>query len=111
MMTHQPVVHGDPGLQPERTALAWERTTLSLAVICLLFLRWTDTLGVIAFAPTVLALVVAAHLRLRHRQRARRAAAAIASERGVADVSSALTLTVAVVATALLGIAIIGVHA
>jgi uncharacterized membrane protein YidH (DUF202 family) len=60
-----------PGLQPERTALSWERSTIGLLAIgAVLLLRQTGTLAVgrtlLATATMLLALLV---LGLGHRRR------------------------------------------
>jgi hypothetical protein len=63
----------DPGLQPERTRLAWRRTTLSSTVAALLAMRTTLHGGVSATAVTVcvlcgalwLCFLLIAHRRVR----------------------------------------------
>jgi putative membrane protein len=64
---------GKPGLQPERTALSWERSTLGLlAISAVLLLRQTGTPAagrtLLAATAALLALLV---LALGHRRRRR----------------------------------------
>jgi uncharacterized membrane protein YidH (DUF202 family) len=63
----------DPGLQPERTALAWRRTALALVAGSLLGLRALPTLLgsaglVMAAAGVILALAVLATAHRRYRR-------------------------------------------
>ncbi|WP_043668101.1 DUF202 domain-containing protein [Clavibacter michiganensis] len=67
----------DPGLQPERTALAWRRTALALVVGSLLGLRVLPALlgvaGLVVAAAgviTALAVLASAHRRYRRVHRA-----------------------------------------
>jgi len=75
MMSEQPGGHGrpprDPGLQPERTALAWQRTALSMGAAVLVVVRLTvGSLGAIALAVLVFcvahAAVVFGHAQRRY---------------------------------------------
>ncbi|HMH58515.1 MAG TPA: DUF202 domain-containing protein [Galbitalea sp.] len=66
----------DPGMQPERTALAWRRTALAMAAGSLVALRvfpaslglWAVVPAAIAFAISVV-VFVSAHLRYRRNHR------------------------------------------
>jgi len=72
-VTPPPLIHGDPGLQPERTTLAWTRTTVSFAVSSAILLRWLPHYGVLVV--TLILLLVAMALGIYVSQAARHRAA------------------------------------
>lgn len=50
----------DPGLQPERTVLAWGRTLLAIGVIGVSYLRWLPHFGAWTVLLSLLAIGIAA---------------------------------------------------
>jgi uncharacterized membrane protein YidH (DUF202 family) len=88
----------DPGLQAERTELAWRRTQLSLLVVACLAMRGQDQ------AVTLLALVSAALLWLGQRRRYRRSLAMLRDERGRARLLTVLATGLALLTLALLAL-------
>jgi len=62
----------DPGLQPERTLLAWQRTVLALAVAVAAGVRFAAPLvgaAAVIFGAVGLALTLAAYIGVRYRYR------------------------------------------
>lgn len=63
-------LHDDPGLQPERTSLAWTRTVVAMLVASAVLLRWSGVYGPavlgIAGVLFVLAIVVVSTQRRRY---------------------------------------------
>jgi uncharacterized membrane protein YidH (DUF202 family) len=96
--------HGDAGLQPERTHLAWGRTTLSMAVAGAIFLRWLPHhgwfIGTLVAAATLTALVMG----LTRKRRYYRSVHGIRNSVITPDVATTAALAGSVVALAALGI-------
>ncbi|WP_309128721.1 DUF202 domain-containing protein [Microbacterium sp.] len=107
----------DPGLQPERTELAWRRTALAIGVGSLLALRLFPPLAqggvelVASLAPGILGLLFAAWLVVRARVRYRRWNQALVADPRRASPGAALLLavTVFVMVSAVAGAVIVGV--
>lgn len=89
-------VHDDPGLQPERTSLAWTRTTLAMLVCSLALVRWySDFPAVMMIVAAVLGLA-AVLILLRSRSRYRHGARGIAHEKIQPNVVEVVLLTIGV---------------
>ncbi|MCV2395162.1 DUF202 domain-containing protein [Actinotalea sp. M2MS4P-6] len=96
----------DPGLQPERTALAWNRTALSIVVGGLVALRVLPALvGAVGLVLAVFVVVAGAGLGLLAHVRSRRTTGRLVAGAGALP-DGRLPAVVATVAT---GIAVIAV--
>lgn len=79
-------LHTDPGLQPERTTLAWGRTMMALVAASLLFLRWLPEHGAFVGVPVGVALAAALAINASQRARYRHSSTGIHREQARADV-------------------------
>ncbi|GAB6387609.1 DUF202 domain-containing protein [Stutzerimonas marianensis] len=99
-----PPLHEDPGLQPERTSLAWGRTLLTLITVSALFLRWMPYHGVFVGMLVAVSLLTALGIWLTQQRRYNRSSTGLKSGRIQADLVSVLWLGASVVALSVLGL-------
>ena len=97
-------LHDDPGLQPERTSLAWGRTLLTMLTVSALFLRWLPYHGVFVGVPVAISLATALGIWTTQQRRYRRSASGLKSGRIQADALSTLWLGSAVFLLGALGL-------
>lgn len=95
--------HDDPGLQPERTTLAWGRTVLALITAAAICLRWVSHHGPLVLALFAVAVITGTVICLTQRLRYTRSSSGITAERVAADVPGILGLTAATVVLGFLG--------
>jgi len=81
-------LHGDPGLQPERTALAWGRTVLTLIAASAICLRWIPEQGPFVLAMFVLTIAAGSGIYFTQRRRYGRSVEGIRDGRLSPDVSA-----------------------
>ena len=96
--------HDDPGLQPERTLLAWRRTLLTLIVVCTLFLRWIPHFGLIALLPIIVSLAASLMIQIALNSRYRKSARGLKNERIPAPLREVVVLGATVVVLSVVGI-------
>ncbi|MET1022442.1 MAG: DUF202 domain-containing protein [Arthrobacter sp.] len=102
--TRPTAVHHDPGLQPERTDLAWRRTSLTLITAACIFLRWVPHHGWFAVTLVAASLLAALGIALTQRRRYHRAARGIGGAVSTASVRSTAAMAGSVMLLAALGI-------
>ena len=100
-------MHQDPGLQPERTVMAWARSTLSLCVAGAIFLRWIPQYGVPIVVMAALCLATAGGIYFTQRTRYKIFSRGIVDERIHADVAAILFMSSAVFIVGILGIVVL----
>ena len=97
-------LHADPGLQPERSSLAWGRTLLTLISVSALFLRWMPYHGAFVGTLLTISLLTAATIWLTQQRRYLRSASGLESGRIHADLASVMWMSTTVCVLGALGL-------
>lgn len=97
----------DPGLQPERTVLAWGRTLVSFLVVSAVFLRWLPHYGWGIIALIAVTMALAGGIFFSQRRRYRRMAFGLEGGKIHADVVAVLVMTGSMLALGVSGIVLV----
>jgi uncharacterized membrane protein YidH (DUF202 family) len=96
----------DPGLQPERTELAWQRTMISFVAAALLLTRWAGHFGGLVVAMVALACVGAGYILLEAHRRTRLIAPSVPHRPVPVAVRQVISVTLLALTLGALGLAI-----
>ncbi|WP_091424558.1 DUF202 domain-containing protein [Arthrobacter sp. OV608] len=99
--------HGDPGLQPERTSLAWGRTMMALVTVSAIFLRWLPAHGLPILLLFAVSSSAALAIYVTQRRHYSASSSGIARENVDADITAVLWTAFAGVALGGLGIVVV----
>lgn len=99
--------HADPGLQPERTTLAWTRTALAMSLSSMILVRWAWVYGpaVLLLIIVLAAMALSIHLSQRHRYLEE--VTGLLADSAPVSIGSVLTLTFAMLFLGTAGITLI----
>lgn len=106
-MSHPHTHPNDPGLQPERTTLAWNRTLMAFVIVAAFFLRWGNQQGVVVVGLFAAALAVALTIWATQRTRYSQSVRAMRQPQGSPKVGPAVALGAAVVLLGAAGLVVI----
>ncbi|UVI37294.1 DUF202 domain-containing protein [Brevibacterium spongiae] len=101
----RPQPHSDPALQPERTVQSWLRTSLTMTVVSLLFMRFINVFQGWSVAIFVVCMGLAIGAIAMQVRRYRLGAVSIRAERGRPSPWAVVFLTTSVCLIAVLSIA------
>ena len=87
--------HTDPGLQPERTSLAWTRTALAMSLCSMILVRWAWVYGPWVLALIVVLAAMALGIHLSQQRRYLEEVAGLLADSSPVSIGSVLTLTAA----------------
>ncbi|MDQ0239512.1 DUF202 domain-containing protein [Arthrobacter bambusae] len=99
--------HGDPGLQPERTSLAWGRTMMALVTVSAFFLRWLPHHGFHILSLFSVSSAAAAAIYFTQRRRYSASSRGIIRENVDVDTSAVLYTAFAGIVLGGLGILVV----
>lgn len=101
------IQHNDPGLQPERTSLAWTRTSVSLVIASMILLRWSEVYGIWIFPLIVFLALLSSGIYFTQRFRYRIRVDGFLREAAQPGIGSVLLLTAALLIFGTVGIYLI----
>jgi len=99
--------HADPGLQPERTELAWGRTSLSILAAGAVFVRWMTMHGLLVGIPVVVSVLLATMVGITRKHRFHQAVRGVHIERLQPNIGTVAATAATAVVLSLLGIFIV----
>ena len=97
-------LHGDPGLQPERTSLAWGRTMLTMVTASAIFLRWIPEHGPLVLPLFGVSVAAGGAIYFTQRMRYRRGVRGISAGHLAPDISAILWTATSCVVLGALGL-------